>query len=114
MSFPCHGCGTTTSRGHGEDKTKWLCSPCATAVPNAESYVTVADLKKGDYRTSRGHPQEGICFVCLEHGVQPFEAFFHPPTYQPAIQLGCGCTFFCREGGEIAKVTLPGGLAIKP
>jgi len=62
--------------------------------------------------TTRGQRQEGVVFVCQEHGVQPFGAFYHPPAYQPALELGCGCIFFARESGELAR--LKGGLDRQP
>lgn len=67
--------------------------------------LTLRGIKSGTYTTDTGKRQEGVAFVCLEHGLQPFRAFYHPPTYQPAIQLGCGCLFFARNDGEIVKIT---------
>jgi hypothetical protein len=67
---------------------------------------TVDDLMHQEVQrlTANGQRQEGLVLICQEHGVQPFEAFYHPPVYQPALQLGCGCTFFARESGEIVQV----------
>ena len=77
---------------------------------NENMYVTVDDLMHQEvmHLTTHGRPQDGIVFVCQEHGVQPFHAFLHPPVNASAIELGCGCTFFCRAGGELVKVTGPG------
>jgi hypothetical protein len=76
---------------------------------NANMYVTVDDLMHGDYRTSQGLPQEGIVFVCKEHGVQPFRALMHPlrsslQVIQDAgIQLDCGCCFKVAGDGAVSR-----------
>lgn len=74
-------------------------------MPNAENYVTVTDLKKGKYRTFRGKPQEGIAFVCLEHGIQPFVELWweHPDDLNSGVALGCGCEFEVLPDGAIRR-----------
>ena len=72
---------------------------------SAEEYVTVKDLKAGNYRTSRGQPQEGIAFLCLEHGVQPFHSFRHTTLHPHGIDLECGCFFRVdQHTGAISKL----------
>lgn len=112
--------------GHGQE---WLCPPCKPAKdwdreavekafaglgpgqgpevrqrtsPRAENYILVSDLNRGTFVTSHGKPQEGIAFVCLEHGIQPFGGFLSP-TDLPTFDLGCGCSFAAHLDGSLKK-----------
>lgn len=72
--------------------------------PTLESHMTVADVMRGTFLTSRGQPQRGVAFVCQEHGVQPFHAIVHLPGRNGGIELDCGCHFVIdQDTGAVSK-----------
>jgi hypothetical protein len=72
---------------------------------NENMEITVDDLMNQEHRTSRGLPQEGIAFVCKEHGVQPLSAVYHHdhPVVGLAISLHCKCYFRVAQDGSVSK-----------